>query len=624
MNIRILSVFAFFCICAVSLTQSIAPIRAQEEPDSENSFFESLTQADSADAAAKKRTIKPSEDSYVSKDNQKSNYGKSKYLKVGGDYESYLKFKVNDAASNAVLRLYLVSGKSSNVSVYTTSTSWSQKKLTWKNRPKAKDKLGSGSSKSKYVEFDVSDAVSKKGTVAFVLKGGKANFYSRDGKKDPELILNGSGSSSPEKTPKPGTTPRPGETPDPGDPDPTDPPGGGDPDPTDPPGGGDPDPTDPPSGGPCEPGFDCEPDSTPEPNEPGPGDECNTTIDCDNDGEPTDPSSPPVTNPPGATNPPVTNPPVTNPPVTNPPGSSPGGGGSTGTIPPDANTKIAYIGDTADGANHRNVLNLIKAENAHAVVHLGDLSYGSNVVQFEQNITQILGDSTPHFITKGNHDGTALWAEAIRNMNTRNAKTGLFQLSGSPSTYDFIYKGIKFGISEGGNPGTITSQFASDNHIWKVCGWHYNMNWIQIGGKGDEAEWASYDNCRQYGAMVVMGHEHSYERTKTMTKYPSYSSPNIADLVSESDSANIRVARGANLSIVSGAGGTGMRDQERCSNPTETGCGIWASIRSSTQGATFGALIVTYNPGGNRPREADAIYKEVGGAITDRFTIRAN
>jgi predicted phosphodiesterase len=620
MNIRIFSILAILIVCSSIFTQSIPPALAQA-PAINNLTQPDSVSADDDDNNNNKRTIKPSEDAYVNNDNQSSNYGKSKYLKVSRNNDSYLKFKVSDSVKKATLRLYLVSGRSKSVSVYSTSTSWSEKKITWKNRPKAKDKLDTSSAKSKYIEFDVTDGV-KKGTISFVLKGDSSNFYSRDGKKDPELIVNGSG-SSPETTPKPTKTPRPGDPNPTDEPNPTDGPNPTDePEPTD-----NPNPTDPPiGGGPCEPGFDCEPDSTPDPNDPGPGDECNTTIDCDNDGEPGIGNNFPTPTP-GAS--------AANRP-TNTPTSVPGGatnppGGSTGTIAPDANTKIAYIGDTADGQNHKNVLKMIHAENASAIVHLGDLSYGSDVVNFEKNITAEFGPSFPHFIAKGNHDGSSLWTQAIGHMNTRNALTGLFQLSGSPSTYDFVFKGIKFGISEGGNPATITSQFASDNHIWKVCGWHYNMQWIQIGGKGDEAEWASYNNCRQYGAMVVMGHEHSYERTKTLTKYPSDTSANAADLIATGDAANLTVSRGSNFSVVSGAGGTGMRDQERCNSTSETagGCNIWASIRTSTQGATFGAMIITYNPGGNRPREAEGIYKEVTGntgvgTVTDRFTIRAN
>jgi hypothetical protein len=40
---------------------------------------------------------------------------------------------------------------------------------------------------------------------------------------------------------------------------------------------------------------------------------------------------------------------------------------------------------------------------------------------------------------------------------------------------------------------------------------------MRVGGKGDEMGWSVYDTCRQQGAIIITGHEHTYHRTKTLT-----------------------------------------------------------------------------------------------------------
>ena len=77
--------------------------------------------------------------------------------------------------------------------------------------------------------------------------------------------------------------------------------------------------------------------------------------------------------------------------------------------------------------------------------------------------------------------------------------------------------------------------------------------------------------------------------------------------------------------FVSGLGGRGIRDQERC-RPTEPpyGCsGIWASIYTSDQGATFGALFIDFHVDGD-PSKARGYFKNIEGEIIDNFTITAD
>ncbi len=42
---------------------------------------------------------------------------------------------------------------------------------------------------------------------------------------------------------------------------------------------------------------------------------------------------------------------------------------------------------------------------------------------------------------------------------------------------------------------------------------------LYTGGKADEVGWGIYDMCRQKGAIIATGHEHSYCRTYLMNNF---------------------------------------------------------------------------------------------------------
>jgi len=86
---------------------------------------------------------------------------------------------------------------------------------------------------------------------------------------------------------------------------------------------------------------------------------------------------------------------------------------------------------------------------------------------------------------------------------------------------------------------------------------------MQIGSKGDEMGWGVYENCRKHGAIITTGHEHSYERTKTMT-----STQNQDVDATCSDPKLECVSPGRTFVIVSGLSGVGIRNQDRSMPPT--------------------------------------------------------
>lgn len=299
-------------------------------------------------------------------------------------------------------------------------------------------------------------------------------------------------------------------------------------------------------------------------------------------------------------------------------------GSTTGSGMPVAEVKVAFIGDSGNGSAFKSVLDLVKAEQVDGVVHNGDFDYGLDPDGFFATVDGKLGGSFPYFASVGNHDAPA-W-DAYAPYVTAHAEAAGVTFD-DPNLLDekfaFLWKGIHFVfVGQNGSNDVfaqfIDSQFAGASEpAWRVCGWHKNQKAMQIGGKGDEMGWGVYETCRAKGAIITTGHEHSYERTKTLTSMmdqtvdPDCSDPNALCL-----------APGKTFAVVSGLGGVGIRNQERCTPFSPPyGCkGEWASIYASDQGATYGALFVVFNDGGD-PTKARAYFKNVDGAVIDSFTI---
>ena len=299
-------------------------------------------------------------------------------------------------------------------------------------------------------------------------------------------------------------------------------------------------------------------------------------------------------------------------------------------IPTEAGLKVAFIGDSGIGPHQREVLKLIQAEGAQIVLHQGDFDYHDNPTAFWSSVDEVLGANFPYFVSVGNHD-VAEWpttskpsyAQYFFERLTRMGVTA-DSMELNNEMYSLAFKGLKI-VFVGEQRGTgdriyapyIKKQLKNDDHIWKVCSWHRNMNAMQMGNKTDDMGWGVYEACREYGAIIATAHEHSYERTKTLSSISEQtvdpSSPDPAQLVA---------APGRTFVFVSGLGGDSIRVQKRCL-PAEPpyGCkGEWAKIYTSTQNAQYGALFITFNVDGD-PNKAHGYFKNVGGVIVDEFDV---
>ena len=308
-----------------------------------------------------------------------------------------------------------------------------------------------------------------------------------------------------------------------------------------------------------------------------------------------------------------------------------------GPIPTDPSLKVAFIGDSGNGDGFRRVLELIKSEGAHVVLHQGDFDYDDNASEFFRTIDAVLGPDFPYLASVGNHD-TDSWPENCWDRHGCYAKflkarmTRIGVMPDDPDLddqmYAVTYRGLKLVfVGEGGARAGdkvyapyIRNQLATDAHIWKICSWHKNQRAMQVGGKADEMGWRVYETCKDHGAIIATAHEHSYHRTRTLTSMQhqivdaSCSSPN-----------NLCIAQGSpgkSFVFVSGLGGRDVKDQERCLPATfPYGCnGEWGKIYTRNQGAMSGALFIVFNINGD-PSKAQGYFKNINGQVADTFDI---
>ena len=301
--------------------------------------------------------------------------------------------------------------------------------------------------------------------------------------------------------------------------------------------------------------------------------------------------------------------------------------------PTDANFKVAFIGDSAAGSSFQSVLNLIKNEGAQMVLHQGDFDYSDGPQKWMDMINNTLGSTFPYLGSDGNHDNWDSDGYATF-FKDRLVKMGLTPPAGNlPPSYAATYKGLKMVFSkEGGDPTFIGNELVSDSHTWKICSWHKNQNYMQLGSKGNEQGWPDYETCRQYGAIISTGHEHTYERTKTLLSTQNLIVDTNQHPVQGGVPGNpnsLLVAPGKTFVFVSGVGGNGIRNQDRCLPTTYpygggVGCNyIWAKAYTSDQGGKYGALFITFNVDGN-PNKARGYFKNISGETIDQFEITAS
>ena len=299
--------------------------------------------------------------------------------------------------------------------------------------------------------------------------------------------------------------------------------------------------------------------------------------------------------------------------------------------PPLRLVRIAFIADQGYGEDPRAVLRLIREEGVDAVLHQGDFDYGNYPDLWMKMIDEELGQNFPYFASVGNHDllRSGCCTDTARQGGAWGAKRGYRErledrASRLGYTWTGIYgeraslsfEGIRIllgapGIFDGTENSTYANYFAeelaADTATWRICSWHRNQLDMQVGGNEDQVGYAVYEACREGGAIIATGHEHSYSRTHLLS--------DVSEHIVASTSDTLEIAEGRTFVFVSGLGGRSIRSQRRWGD-------WWASIYTATQGARYGALFASFNVDAD-PSLAHFYFKDVGGQIVDEFWVRS-
>jgi len=280
---------------------------------------------------------------------------------------------------------------------------------------------------------------------------------------------------------------------------------------------------------------------------------------------------------------------------------------TAGHSPTPVELKVAFIADQGLGANAVAVLELIRDEGADLVLHQGDFDYLDNPHEWDQQINSVLGPDFPYFASAGNHDA-GRWAAYQWKLLERLAKIDGAVCAGDIGVKSAcLYRGLFFILSGVGTTGIghenyIRDQLASDDSIWRICSWHKNQTLMQSGAQSDAVGWEAYEVCREGGAIIATGHDHTYSRTHLMDNFETQS---IA-----SKSNTLRLDKGMSFVFVSGLGG-----ENRFPLVHELAAKPWWAATSNFQ---FGALFCTFNDKGVENR-AHCYFKDIDGRIPDDF-----
>lgn len=282
-----------------------------------------------------------------------------------------------------------------------------------------------------------------------------------------------------------------------------------------------------------------------------------------------------------------------------------------------AAVRIAFFGDQGVSHGAKSVLHMVKDFQADYVVHLGDFDYYDMPRLFRLQYTSILSEDYPYFAVMGNHDLRRVegYQDVLRE-SLSNSLASDFCEGDIGLNYYCIYKGVLIVYSTVGVLGSnhveyISSVFERFRHVrFKVCAWHKNQAAYQTGHKRDETGYGVYDLCRQYGAIIATGHEHSYARTKIMSSFEEKT-------VASHDTESVTVKPGETFAIVSGLGGRSIRPWEKGHERDEW----WASLASASNGVNYGALFCDFFAN-NSVDQVYCAFIDISGQVWDSFDVK--
>lgn len=154
-----------------------------------------VTGAEEKQAAVRERLF-PVADAFVTAGMPGRNFGKRTVLRADGSpvTRSYLKFRVPEAPSRAILKVWSRANHKAGFRVSSTRTTWTEQNITYDNAPPVRSiRASSGAlAPGQWVNLDVSDAVTTAGDVSFALETDSSRAVvvaSRESTKSPRLVV---------------------------------------------------------------------------------------------------------------------------------------------------------------------------------------------------------------------------------------------------------------------------------------------------------------------------------------------------------------------------------------------------------------------------------------------------
>lgn len=284
------------------------------------------------------------------------------------------------------------------------------------------------------------------------------------------------------------------------------------------------------------------------------------------------------------------------------------------------NTTIAIFGDQGLSDNAVSVLQLVLSENAEAVIHVGDFDYVSSPSQWDELISNNLGEQFPYYSVLGNHDAVSFQMPNgyQQKIWERLQRTELAAFCRGDVGYSYVcsYKGIVFVLTNPGlfQSGSTAASFVKDAMAAfggrvRLSGWHFVQTLYQVENKGNEATYDIYEQSRKSGAFILTAHCHNYARSVPMARLSE--SPLLS-----SSFQNNTIAEGQTIVTVVGTGGESLQS---C-NANRKDSNWWAKT-GCVNTLNFGALFCKFNYNGD-PATAYCYFKQIDGTILDEYTVR--
>lgn len=306
-------------------------------------------------------------------------------------------------------------------------------------------------------------------------------------------------------------------------------------------------------------------------------------------------------------------------------------------ILPGVPLTIAVLADQGLNRRAKDVLSMVRDQNASILWHVGDFDYIQAPKCWSKQIfSRLANDSTGgatlvlnYFGAYGNHEfDNGLWplrgySQRLRDQLHPTAAacccTGRVGARATCVWQNVVMLQIAAGVthcySRSVGPWIRSELARLSDYPWKFCLFHTPKTEMQLGWAGNpEIGWDVYQACREGGAIILNGHDHRYARTHLMSSFGPVQT--IASTANE-----LNVSAGQSFAVISGLGGYGIRK----ANPSLLTNPWWAaSLNKGDPDAGFGALFIeigSTNVSGD-PRRASAFFRTTAGAVIDHFTIQ--